>query len=99
MRQLDAHGLGLKDFIHRPTDRLLRYDLLLKALLRDTPTGHGDLETMPMVLDTIKELRKETELEAVLAKRKVALWGYNANLVLEAGEHIVCLSAKTCVQR
>lgn len=71
------------------------------AILRDTPTGHEDLETIPIVLEVIKDLGRETKPGVASAKRKVELWGYNANLVFEAGERIVCLSClvKTYVQR
>ena len=89
----------MRDFIHRPIARFLRHNLLLMRILGDTPTGHEDLETMPVVLDVIKKLIKEAEPGVVSAEQKVELWKYNANLVLEAGEHIVCLFVKTHVQR
>jgi len=80
----------MKNFINRPVPRLLRYEVLLKDILEMTPPGHDDLDTVPGVLDVIKELEKEAESRVVLAKRKVELWRYNANLVFKAGESIVC---------
>jgi hypothetical protein len=82
----------MKNFIHRPIPRLLRYELLLKYLLDETPAEHEDLDTIPVVLDVIKGLGKETEPGIASAKRKVELWRYNANLVFKVGEHIVCCS-------
>jgi len=80
----------MKNFINRPIPRLLRYELLLKNILEETPPGHDDLDTIPAVLDVIKGLGKETEPGVVSAKQKVELWRYNANLVFKVGENIVC---------
>ena len=80
----------MKNFINRPIPRLLRYELLLKNILEETPAGHDDLDTIPAVLDVIKGLGKETEPGVVSAKQKVELWRYNANLVFKVGENIVC---------
>lgn len=89
----------MRDFIHRPIPRLLRYDLLLVTMLRDTPTGHQDLEAILIVLDALKDLGKEVEPGVASAKQKAELLGYNVNLVLEAGECNVCLVVKIHVQR
>ena len=100
MRHPDAHRLDMKIFINRPIPRLLRYQLLLEAILKETPAGHEDLETIPAVLDVIKGLAKDTEPGVVSAKQKVELWRYNADLIFKAGEHVVrlfCLVI-TCVQ-
>lgn len=80
----------MKNFINRPIPRLLRYELLLKNILEETPPGHDDLDTIPAVLDVIKGLGKETEPGVVSAKQKVELWRYNSGLVFKAGENIVC---------
>ena len=104
MRHADAHRLDMKSFINRPIPRLLRYELLLKGILEETPAGRDDIETIPAVLDVIKGLGKETEPGVVSAKQKVELWRYNADLVFKAGEYVVCsflsLSVRTTqVQR
>jgi len=80
----------MKNFVNRPILRLLRYELLLKDILEETPPGHDDLDTIPAVLDVIKGLRKETEPGVILAQQKVELWRYDANLVFKVGESIVC---------
>ncbi|KAI0741870.1 Dbl domain-containing protein [Daedaleopsis nitida] len=87
-RHPDAHRLDMKNFINRPIPRLLRYELLLKNILDETPEGHEDRDYIPQVLDVIKALGKETEPGVVSAKQKVEVWRYNSNLVFKTGEYI-----------
>ncbi|KAH9951090.1 Dbl-like domain-containing protein [Amylocystis lapponica] len=87
-RHPDAHRLDMKNFINRPIPRLLRYDLLLKNILEETPEGHEDRDTIPQVLEVIKALGKESEPGVVSAKQKVEVWRYNSNLVFKTGEVI-----------
>ncbi|THH28375.1 hypothetical protein EUX98_g5825 [Antrodiella citrinella] len=87
-RHPDAHRLDMKNFINRPIPRLLRYELLLKNILDETPEGHEDKDTIPQVLEVIKALGKETEPGVVSAKQKVEVWRYNSNLVFKPGEAI-----------
>ncbi|KAI0831970.1 Dbl domain-containing protein [Trametes gibbosa] len=87
-RHPDAHRLDMKNFINRPIPRLLRYELLLKNILDETPEGHEDRDYIPQVLDVIKALGKETEPGVVSAKQKVEVWRYNSNLVFKSGEVI-----------
>ena len=79
----------MKNFINRPIPRLLRYELLLKGILEETPESHEDRETIPQVLEVIKALGKETEPGVMSAKQKVEVWRYNSNLVFKPGEAIV----------
>jgi RHO1 GDP-GTP exchange protein 1/2 len=79
----------MKNFINRPIPRLLRYELLLKSILEETPASHEDVETIPHVIDVIKALGKETEPGVASAKQKVELWGFNSNIVFKTGESIV----------
>ncbi|KDR80795.1 hypothetical protein GALMADRAFT_60733 [Galerina marginata CBS 339.88] len=88
VRHSDAHRLDMKNFINRPIPRLLRYELLLKGIMEETPPGHEDLESIPQVIDVIKALGKETEPGVFSAKQKVEVWRYNANLVFRPGESI-----------
>ncbi|KAF8809527.1 hypothetical protein BYT27DRAFT_7187842 [Phlegmacium glaucopus] len=88
IRHPDAHRLDMKNFINRPIPRLLRYELLLKGIMDESPAGHDDLETIPNVIDVIKALGKETEPGVFSAKQKVEVWRYNANLAFKAGEYI-----------
>ena len=80
----------MKNFVHRPIPRLLRYKLLLGAIFDGTATGHEDPEAIPAVLNVIGGLEKEIEPRIMSAMQKVELWRYNAGLVFKTGEHIVC---------
>ncbi|KAF7790213.1 hypothetical protein EIP86_001165 [Pleurotus ostreatoroseus] len=84
----DARKLDMKAFINRPIPRLLRYELLLRGILDETPEGHEDRETIPQVIEVIKALGKDTEPGVVSAKQKVEVWRYNSNLVFKPGEGI-----------
>ncbi|THU88754.1 Dbl homology domain-containing protein [Dendrothele bispora CBS 962.96] len=88
VRHPDAHRLDMKNFINRPIPRLLRYELLLKGILDETPPNHDDRKEIPQVLEVIKSLGKETEPGVEDAKRKVQLWRYNSHLVFKPGEWI-----------
>ncbi|PFH46667.1 hypothetical protein AMATHDRAFT_69289 [Amanita thiersii Skay4041] len=86
IRHPDAHRHDMKTFINRPIPRLLRYELLLKGIMEETPPGHEDLDAIPQVIDVIKTLGKDTEPGVTSAKQKVELWQYNSNLVFKHGE-------------
>ncbi|KAG6849618.1 hypothetical protein H0H93_006902 [Arthromyces matolae] len=88
VRHPDAHRLDMKNFINRPIPRLLRYELLMKGILEETPPENGDIDQIPETIDLIKSLGKETEPGVAAAKQKVELWRYNSNLVFKAGETI-----------
>ncbi|KAJ7230675.1 CNH domain-containing protein [Mycena pura] len=88
VRHPEAHRLDMKNFINRPIPRLLRYELLLKGILDETPTNHDDRKEIPQVLEVIKALGKDTEPGVVSAKQKVELWRYNSNLVFKPGEAV-----------
>jgi len=75
--------------MNEPIPHPLRYELLSRNIFEETPTGHDDLDTIPAVLDVVQGLGNETEPGVVLAKQKVELWRYNANLVFKVGEKIV----------
>lgn len=90
-RHPDAHRLDMKNFINRPIPRLLRYELLLKDIMKNSAEGHEDHADIPNVIDAIKSLGKETEPGVQDAKTKVELWRYNANLVFKHGETFVRL--------
>ncbi|KAJ7780243.1 Dbl-like domain-containing protein [Mycena maculata] len=88
IRHPDAHRLDMKNFINRPIPRLLRYELLLKGILEETPADHSDRHTIPQLLEIIKALGKESEPGVGSAKQKVELWRYNSNIVFKPGESI-----------
>ncbi|KAG2125121.1 CNH domain-containing protein [Suillus clintonianus] len=61
IRHPDANRLDTKSFINRPIPRLLRYELLLKGIMDETPAVYDDHEGIPQALEVIKSLSKETE--------------------------------------
>ncbi|KAJ3993564.1 Dbl-like domain-containing protein [Lentinula boryana] len=87
-RHPDAHRLDMKNFITRPIPRLLRYELLLKGILEETPVEFEDRTAIPQVLDVIRRLGKDTEPGVDNAKSKVELWRFNEGLVFKQGEWI-----------
>ncbi|KAF9232409.1 CNH domain-containing protein [Melanogaster broomeanus] len=87
-RHPDADRLDMKNFINRPIPRLLRYELLLKSILEETPPGHEDREAIPQVLEIIKSLGKDSEPGVESAKQKVQLWCYNSNIAFKVGESV-----------
>lgn len=84
----DARKLDMKNFINRPIPRLLRYELLLRGILEESPEGHEDRETIPQVIELIKAVGKDTEPGVVSAKQKVEVWRYNSSLIFKPGEAI-----------
>ena len=79
----------MKNFTYCPIPYLLRYDLLLKNILEETPAGHEDCEAIPEVFDIIRSIGKDSEPGVQSAKQKVQIWCYNADLVFKTGEAVV----------
>ncbi|KAG1051930.1 hypothetical protein G6F43_005900 [Rhizopus delemar] len=50
----ESRKLELNGYLTKPTTRLGRYNLLLKEILKNTPKGHPDYETIPKVMEKIK---------------------------------------------
>ncbi|KAG8878034.1 hypothetical protein FRB97_002821 [Tulasnella sp. 331] len=88
MKNPDSRKQKMKDFVFRPIPRLLRYDLLLKAIKDTLPPGDEDIEAIPQVLDLIKDVGKAAEPGVATAKEKVSLWIYNANIIFKSGEAV-----------
>lgn len=87
-RHPDAYKLDMKAFINRPIPRLLRYELLLKEILGQTPLYHDDRNAIPEVIDLISSLARETQPGVESAKQKVELWRYHSNLIFKTGEAV-----------
>ena len=65
----------MKNFIYRPIPRLLRYDLLLKGIMDESPPDHEDLEEIPNVVHVIKALGKKQRQECRAQKIKLRSGG------------------------
>ena len=79
----------MKSFVHRPVAKLPRYELFLSTILKDTPIGHEDRESIPQCQEVLKALTKETDAGIKSANERVEIWRYNQNLVFKPGEAIV----------
>jgi RHO1 GDP-GTP exchange protein 1/2 len=88
VRHPEANRKDMKDFVNRPIPRMLRYQLLMESVLKETPPDHDDQVAIPQLLEVIKSLGKETEPGVASAEQKVKLWEYNANLVFKPGEQV-----------
>jgi hypothetical protein len=87
----------MKGFINRPIPRLLRYELLLKEILGQTPLHHDDRSSIPEVIELISSLARETQPGVESAKQKVELWKYHSNLIFKTGDAVVRpLTIKFC---
>ncbi len=69
---------GPEHFLILPIQRLLRYNLLLRGILKmigktDQP-NNPDIETIPMVAELIDEQAKQSQKGVVSAEGKVSLW-------------------------
>jgi RHO1 GDP-GTP exchange protein 1/2 len=73
----------------RPVARLLRYPLLLGAIMSACSQSHDDRDSIPQVLEVIKDLGKACDGGVEAAKQRVELWRYDANLTFRTGEQIV----------
>ncbi|KAF9517876.1 hypothetical protein BS47DRAFT_1429505 [Hydnum rufescens UP504] len=87
-RHPDARRLDIRSFINRPIPRMLRYDLLLNSILKETPDGHSDKQSIPEVSELIRALGKSLDHCIATAERKVEMWRYNRSLVWKPGEEI-----------
>ena len=53
----DAKGLDLRSFLIMPVQRVPRYRLLLKELLKRTPEGHADRASIQEALGKVEEVQ------------------------------------------
>ncbi|EAU90407.2 signal transducer [Coprinopsis cinerea okayama7 len=87
-RRPESRKLDLKYFINRPIPRVLRYGLLLKEILSQTPITHEDRSDIPEIVELIGSLARESQPGVDSAKQKVEVWRYNSQLVYRVGEAV-----------
>ena len=85
----DARKLDIRSFINRPIPRLLKYELILKNMLNDTPPGSTDHADLGQICDILRDLGISSQHGAAASERKVFLWRYTADLVFQPGDHVV----------
>ncbi|KAJ1657937.1 RHO1 GDP-GTP exchange protein 2 [Dispira simplex] len=69
----ETRRLPIKSFLTRPTARLARYPLLIKAILKSTPENHPDQKTLKEAEAYIEKLLKEIDVKTGEAQNKVDL--------------------------
>ncbi|KAJ2091715.1 RHO1 GDP-GTP exchange protein 2 [Coemansia sp. RSA 986] len=73
-RRPECRKLGVQHFLTRPPTRLARYPLVLKAVLKYTPEGHPDRETIPYVIGRIESMLGRINLETGRAQNRLRLF-------------------------
>ncbi|KAF8316675.1 Dbl-like domain-containing protein [Clavulina sp. PMI_390] len=87
-RNPEANKLDIKSFINRPVSRILRYVLLLKRILGETPKTHPDQASIPEVVEMLEKLSSALNYAIEAPKKKVQMWKYHHNLVWKPGEEM-----------
>ncbi|KAI9023575.1 CNH domain-containing protein [Phycomyces nitens] len=62
-RKPESRRLELNGYLTKPTTRLGRYNLLLREILKRTPDGSPDKETIPQVMEIIKRFLGQVNSE------------------------------------
>lgn len=79
-----ANRRDINHFIYRPIARLLRYKLLLdavlKATVKDGPPDHEDIKTIPQVMEVIHNLAQAGQKGVDINNAKVQLWDLKTTL-------------------
>ncbi|KAJ1727710.1 RHO1 GDP-GTP exchange protein 2, partial [Coemansia sp. Benny D160-2] len=73
-RRPECRKLGVQHFLTRPPTRLARYPLVLKAVLKYTPEGHPDRETIPHVIARIEAMLGQINAETGRAQNRLRLF-------------------------
>ncbi|KAJ1796854.1 RHO1 GDP-GTP exchange protein 2 [Coemansia sp. RSA 2399] len=73
-RRPECRKLGVQHFLTRPPTRLARYPLVLRAVLKYTPEGHPDRETIPYVIGRIESMLQRINLETGKAQNRLRLF-------------------------
>ncbi|KAJ2001854.1 RHO1 GDP-GTP exchange protein 2, partial [Coemansia thaxteri] len=83
-RRPECRKLGVQHFLTRPPTRLARYPLVLKAVLKYTPVGHPDRETIPHVIGRIEAMLNRINTETGKAQNRLRLYKVDEKLVCPA---------------
>ncbi|KAJ2787899.1 RHO1 GDP-GTP exchange protein 2 [Coemansia interrupta] len=83
-RRPECRKLGVQHFLTRPPTRLARYPLVLKAVLKYTPAGHPDRETIPFVIERIEAMLGRINTETGKAQNRLRLYKVDEKLMCTA---------------
>ncbi|KAG8904661.1 hypothetical protein FRB99_001381 [Tulasnella sp. 403] len=78
----------LLTLLSRPWTRLPRLSLMLGHILKQTPEGHPDLQSIPLIQSLLDQFVKATQPGIETSESKVKLRDLIENLVFERGEVI-----------
>ncbi|KAJ2589385.1 RHO1 GDP-GTP exchange protein 2 [Coemansia sp. RSA 1722] len=83
-RRPECRKLGVQHFLTRPPTRLARYPLVLKAVLKYTPAGHPDRETIPFVISRVEAMLNRINTETGKAQNRLRLYKVDEKLMCTA---------------
>ncbi|CAG8553511.1 1494_t:CDS:10 [Dentiscutata erythropus] len=84
----ESRKLELNGYLTKPTTRLGRYPLLLEAILKQTPNGHPDKTSLPVVISLIKEFLSKVNTESGKSENRFNLQQLNDQLISNGSENI-----------
>lgn len=76
-----SRKLELNGYLTKPTTRLGRYNLLLREILKHTPKGHPDQETIPRVMSIIAKFLADVNRETGKTENSFNLQLLNERIV------------------
>jgi len=93
----ELRGMGLNSFLIKPVQRICKYPLLLKELLKATPDDHLDykeliiaVEKIEKIVNTINTQKKEMETWQRTMQLIQSLKGAENLSLLAANRHLIC---------
>ncbi|RIB24986.1 Dbl homology domain-containing protein [Gigaspora rosea] len=84
----ESRKLELNGYLTKPTTRLGRYPLLLEAILKQTPYGHPDSNSLPKVIILIKDFLSKVNSESGKSENRFNLQQLNDRLISSGSENI-----------
>jgi len=87
----EMRGLGLNAFLTKPVQRVTKYPLLLRELLKNTPEVHADyipvseaIEKIKSIVDNINETTRQVERSKKLEEITISLEKKTSGLYLRS---------------
>lgn len=85
-RHPKSRKLPIQSFLARPTTRIGRYPLLIKAILKRTPEDHPDFKDLKEVDGLLKNILNQINEESGKAQNNLRLHQLNYQLIFNSGE-------------
>ncbi|RUP12910.1 Dbl homology domain-containing protein [Jimgerdemannia flammicorona] len=86
-KQSETRRLPLRHFLIFPITRLQRYSLLLDAILKHTPEGHPDVETLTESIKHLRGIAGGVDERTKPNTQKVRLWQIAEKISFRPGEN------------